>query len=94
DARTPLIISGPVEKAGDETFIQYKPYVERLYNAQKNFVNQTLNEAKRLIAAGEITDKPVPPRKQAMLNKKGVAGGNDDAADDASQALENRGQVT
>ena len=57
DARTPLIISGPVEKAGDETFIQYKPYVERLYNAQKNFVNQTLNEAKRLIAAGEIVDK-------------------------------------
>ena len=57
DARTPLIISGPVEKAGDETFIQYKPYVERLYNAQKNFVNQTLNEAKRLIAAGEINDK-------------------------------------
>ena len=57
DARTPLIISGPVEKAGDETFIQYKPYVERLYNAQKNFVNQTLNEAKRLIAAGEIKDK-------------------------------------
>ena len=57
DARTPLIISGPVERAGDETFIQYKPYVERLYNAQKNFVNQTLNEAKRLIAAGEIQDK-------------------------------------
>ncbi len=57
DARTPLIISGPVEKAGDETFIEYKPYVERLYNAQKNFVNQTLNEAKKLIAAGEIEDK-------------------------------------
>ena len=57
DARTPLIISGPVERAGDETFIQYKPYVERLYNAQKNFVNQTLNEAKKLIAAGEIQDK-------------------------------------
>ena len=31
--------------------------MERLYNAQKNFVNQTLNEAKRLIAAGEINDK-------------------------------------
>ena len=57
DARTPLIISGPVERAGDETFIEYKPYVERLYNAQKNFVNQTLNEAKKLIAAGEIQDK-------------------------------------
>ena len=57
DARTPLIISGPVEKAGDQTFIEYKPYVERLYNAQKTIVNQTLLEAKKLIAAGEIADK-------------------------------------
>ena len=57
DARTPLIISGPVERAGDETFIQYKPYVERLYNAQRNLINQTLNEAKKLISAGEILDK-------------------------------------
>lgn len=57
DARTPLIISGPVQKSGDETFIEYKPYVQRLYNAQRQLVNQTLNEAKRLIAAGEIKDK-------------------------------------
>lgn len=57
DARTPLIISGPVEKAGDETFIEYKPYVERLYNAQKTLVNQTLNEAKKLIAEGKIADQ-------------------------------------
>ncbi|MBQ0024409.1 MAG: preprotein translocase subunit SecA [Bacteroidales bacterium] len=57
DARTPLIISGPVEKAGDQAFIEYKPYVERLYNAQRNIVNQTLNEAKKLIASGEIQDK-------------------------------------
>ena len=57
DARTPLIISGPVERAGDEAFLEYKPYVEKLYNAQKNLINQTLNEAKRLIASGEIKDK-------------------------------------
>ena len=57
DARTPLIISGPVEKAGDETFIEYKPYVERLYNAQKALVNQTLNDAKKLIAEGRIKDE-------------------------------------
>ena len=57
DARTPLIISGPVQRSGDETFIQYKPYVERLYQAQRQLVNQTLNEAKRQIAAGEIADK-------------------------------------
>ncbi|MDD2595081.1 MAG: preprotein translocase subunit SecA [Bacteroidales bacterium] len=57
DARTPLIISGPVQKSGDETFIEYKPYVERLYNAQRQLINQTLNEAKKFIAAGEIKDK-------------------------------------
>ena len=57
DARTPLIISGPVQRSGDQTFIDYKPYVEKLYNAQRLFVNQTLNEAKKLIAAGEIVDK-------------------------------------
>ena len=57
DARTPLIISGPVQRSGDQTFIEYKPYVQRLYNAQRTLVNQTLIEAKKLIAAGEIKDK-------------------------------------
>ena len=57
DARTPLIISGPVEKAGDETFIEFKPYVERLYNAQKTLVNQILLDAKKMIAEGQIEDK-------------------------------------
>ena len=54
DARTPLIISGPMSKAaGDEQFMEYRPYVESLYNKQRALVNQTLNEAKRLIAAGD-----------------------------------------
>ena len=54
DARTPLIISGPVPKAeNDEQFMEYRPYVERLYQAQRTLVNQTLNEAKKLIAAGD-----------------------------------------
>ena len=52
DARTPLIISGPVERGDDQQFAQYKPYVETLYNKQKALVNTILNEAKRLIAAG------------------------------------------
>ena len=51
DARTPLIISGPMEKAsGDEQFMEYRPYVENLYNKQRALVTNTLNEAKRLIA--------------------------------------------
>ena len=54
DARTPLIISGPVAKAEDDAqFMEFRPHVERLYQAQRAFVTQTLNEAKRLIAAGD-----------------------------------------
>ena len=56
DARTPLIISGPVPKGEDQQFMEFKPYVERLYTAQKALVNQLLNEAKKLIAAGNEKD--------------------------------------
>ena len=53
DARTPLIISGPMEKAsGDEQFMEYRPYVENLYNKQRALITNTLNESKKLIAAG------------------------------------------
>jgi len=53
DARTPLIISGPVPKGEDQQFMEYKPFVERLYTQQRSNVTQLLNEAKRLIAAGD-----------------------------------------
>ena len=53
DARTPLIISGPVPKGDDQQFLEYKPYVERLYSNQRALINTTLNEAKKLIAAGD-----------------------------------------
>ena len=54
DARTPLIISGPVAQAEDDAqYAEFKPYVERLYNNQRALVNQCLNEAKKLIAAGD-----------------------------------------
>ena len=56
DARTPLIISGPVPKGDDQQFMEFRPYVERLYNQQKALVNNTLNEAKRLIAAGDTKE--------------------------------------
>jgi len=55
DARTPLIISGPVQKSSDDDaqYSEFKPYVERLYLAQRQLVNQCLNEARKLIAAGD-----------------------------------------
>ena len=56
DARTPLIISGPVPKGEDQQFMEFKPYVERLYSAQKTLVTQLLNDAKKLIAAGNEKD--------------------------------------
>ena len=56
DARTPLIISGPVPRGEDQQFVEYKPLVERLYNAQKTLVTNLLSEAKKLIAAGNEKD--------------------------------------
>ena len=56
DARTPLIISGPVPKGEDQQFMEYKPLVERLYNTQKTFITNILNEAKKLIAEGNERD--------------------------------------
>ena len=56
DARTPLIISGPVPRGEDQQFVEYKPLVERLYNTQKTLVNTLLNDAKKLIAAGNEKD--------------------------------------
>ena len=54
DARTPLIISGPVPKADDDAqFLEFRPYVEKLYSAQRTLVNQVLNEARKLIASGD-----------------------------------------
>ncbi len=56
DARTPLIISGPVPKGEDQQFMEFKPLVERLYANQKTLVNQLLNDAKKLIAEGNEKD--------------------------------------
>ncbi len=54
DARTPLIISGPVAKAqDDEQYVEFRPYVEKLYQAQRALVNQILNEAKKKMAEGD-----------------------------------------
>ncbi len=49
DARTPLIISGPVPRGDDQLFDSLKPMVERLVDAQKKLATQYLAEAKKLI---------------------------------------------
>ncbi len=59
DARTPLIISGPVPKGDDQMFEQYRGAVENLFNLQRNLVTQLLADAKRLIAEGKTEEGSV-----------------------------------
>lgn len=53
DARTPLIISGPIPRGDEHEFYELKPRIERLVNAQRNYITGVLNEAKKAIAAGK-----------------------------------------
>ena len=53
DARTPIIISGPVPKGDDQLFEQYQPLVERLVDVQRKLATQYLAEAKQLIGSGD-----------------------------------------
>ncbi len=58
DARTPLIISGPVPKGDDQMFEEYQPLVEKLVGVQRQLATQYLAEAKQKIAEGrEKNDK-------------------------------------
>ena len=53
DARTPLIISGPVPKGEDQMFNEFKPNVERVYNAQRQLVTGLLADAKKMMASDD-----------------------------------------
>ncbi len=53
DARTPLIISGPIPKGDDQLFSELKPKVVQLVSAQRKLVTQLLSDAKKLIAQGK-----------------------------------------
>ena len=52
DARTPLIISGPIPKGDDQMFEEYQPLVEKLVGVQRQLATQYLADAKSLINAG------------------------------------------
>ena len=53
DARTPLIISGPVPKGDDQMFEEYQPLIERLYEVQRKLATNYLSEAKQLIQSDD-----------------------------------------
>ncbi len=56
DARTPLIISGPVPKGDDQMFDEFCPYIEKLVEVQRKQSNQYLAEAKKLIDSDDQKD--------------------------------------
>jgi len=53
DARTPLIISGPIPRGEEQLFEQFRPNVEVVVNAQKNLATKLLTEAKQKLASGD-----------------------------------------
>ncbi len=64
DARTPLIISGPVPKGDDQMFNEYKPNVEKVFLAQRKLVTSILAEAKQKIVS---EDKEVRKEGELLL---------------------------
>ena len=57
DARTPLIISGPIPKGDQHEFNELKPRIQKLVDAQKRYLNTALTDAKKLIAEGKTGEK-------------------------------------
>ncbi len=53
DARTPLIISGPIPKGENQEFEAYRPKVEALVNVQRKLVTQILSDAKKALDAND-----------------------------------------
>ena len=53
DARTPLIISGPVPRGDDQQYEEYQPLIERLVGVQRQLATQYLADAKKLISEGQ-----------------------------------------
>ena len=89
DARTPLIISGPVPRSEDQMFEEYRPLVERLVEAQKRLATQLLADARKKIYSenkDEVTEgylslfrshKALPKNKALikLLSEPGVKTG-------------------
>ncbi|ASB50672.1 preprotein translocase subunit SecA [Alkalitalea saponilacus] len=53
DARTPLIISGPIPRGDDQLFTEMRPKVERLFETQRNLVSKLLSDAKQKLKSSD-----------------------------------------
>ena len=73
DARTPLIISGPTPKGDEHEFHELKPRIERVVNAQKQYIQQCLNDAKKMLNAA--INNPPEDKNEAkrLLEEGGIA---------------------
>ena len=60
EARTPLIISGPIPRGDEHEFYDLKPRIFKLVEAQKKLINEYLNQAKKLIADGNEKEGGLP----------------------------------
>jgi len=60
EARTPLIISGPVPRGDEHEFYDLKPRINKVVEAQKKMVNQFLNDAKKLMSEGNEKEGGLP----------------------------------
>jgi len=72
DARTPLIISGPTPRGEEHEFYELKPRVESIVAAQRNYVNQCLADAKKLLTVIQGNTDAGKDAKQ-MLEDGGIA---------------------
>jgi len=60
EARTPLIISGPIPRGDEHEFYDLKPRINKVVDAQKKLVNQYLNDAKKLLGEGNEKEGGLP----------------------------------
>ena len=82
DARTPLIISGPTPRGENHEFFSLKPKVELLVNAQRNYVNTQIADARRLLSEKKEDEAGLPlfrahrglPKTKALIKLLGEAG--------------------
>ncbi len=72
DARTPLIISGPTPRGDNQKFDELMPKVERLVSAQRNYVNQCLTDAKRLLRDNAPKEEKEEGALQLLRAQKGL----------------------
>lgn len=82
DARTPLIISGPVPKGDQHEFAMLKPRIQKLVDEQRKFVTSVLNEAKKQLKNGNEKEAGLPlfrafrglPKNKALIKFLGEPG--------------------